>query len=468
MRGSISWICSSLTAASLFGCNVGPNYERPVVSTPPAYRSAAPAAPVTAPAEVSIAEQPFAQVFTDPALQQLIGVALTSNYDALIAANRVLAAEAELGIVRSAQLPVVSANAGAQAGRARLGGRGEPVTGGLFALGASVSWEIDFWGKFRRGTEAARARLLASEWGRRALLTSLVSQVAALYYELRGLDEQLDIARRTLASRQESLRLTQVRDAGGAGSLVDVRQAEQLVFGASAQIVDLERRIALQENGLSTLLGRDPGPIPRGLAISAQPRALDVPTGLPSSLLERRPDIRQAEQQLVASNAQIGVAKSAYFPQITLTGSGGVASAALSTLFSAPALVWSAAASLAQPVFNGGRLAAQVDAAELGKEAALLAYRQTIQQAFREVSDALISYQRGRDFRQVQEDLLGSAREARRLAELRYQGGATSYLEVLDSDTRLFIAELGLVGAELSELSAYVEIYRALGGGFQG
>lgn len=484
---------SALGCAAL-GCTVGPNYQRPVVEAPASYRTpdpreptpgaaatprdtnapaspaagSVPADPAATPNAASLGDRPLTQVFTDPALQQLIATAVANNYDMQLAANRVLAAEAQLGVARTAALPLVTADVGAGAARQRFGGRGDPITGGLFELGLGLQWEIDFWGKFRRGTEAARAELLGSEWGRRALMTMLTSQVARLYYELRGLDEQLDIARRTLESRQESLRLTQVRESGGAGSLVDVRQAEQLVFGASGQIVDLERLITLQENALSTLLGREPGPIARGLAITAQPRAVDVPTGLPSRLLERRPDIRRAEQELVAANAHIGIAKTAYFPQISLTGSGGVASAALGTLFSAPALVWSAAASLVQPLFPSQRIDAEVDVAELGKEAAVLAYRQTIQQAFREVSDALVNYQRGREFREIQEALLGSAREARRLADLRYQGGATSYLEVLDSDTRLFVAELGLVRAGLSELSAYVDIYRALGGGFEG
>jgi outer membrane protein, multidrug efflux system len=246
-----------------------------------------------------------------------------------------------------------------------------------------------------------------------------------------------------------------------------VRQAEQLVYGADAQIVNLTRLIEQQENALSLLLGRDPGPIERGLDLSEQPRVLDVPTGLPSALLERRPDIQVAEQALVAANAHIGVAKSAYFPQIALTASGGVQSSALGALFSAPALVWSAAASLVQPIFPSPRLDAELELTELQRDAALIEYRQTIQQAFREVSDALIGYQRGREYRAIQQNLVGSAREARRLADLRYQGGAASYLEVLDSDTRLFTAELGVVQAELSELSAFVEIYRALGGGWR-
>jgi multidrug efflux system outer membrane protein len=476
LRAVLFW-GSPLAALS---CNVGPNYERPAVASPQGYRAAgapasgdsAPVASTAAPtdgpslAEPPLSERTWADVFTDPGLRALIGVALRENYDARLAANRVLQAGAELDFTRMANWPLITANASAGAQRIRFGGRGDAVTAGLFQLGANVSWELDFWGKFRRANEAARAELLGSEWGRRAVTTSLVSQVATIYFELRALDRQLDIARRTLESRRESLRLTQVRETGGAGSLVDVRQAEQLVYGADAQIINLTRLIEQQENALSTLLGRDPGPVERGLDLSAQPRVTDIPTGLPSALLERRPDIQVAEQQLVAANAHIGVAKSAYFPQIGLTTSGGVASSALGALFSAPALVWSAAAGLVQPIFPSPRLDAEVELTELQRDAAVLNYRRTIQQAFREVSDALIGYQRGREYRAIQQSLLASAREARRLADLRYQGGATSYLEVLDSDTRLFVAELGVVQAELSELSAFVEIYRALGGGW--
>jgi outer membrane protein, multidrug efflux system len=462
--GSILGRCCWGLPLALLACTVGPNYERPKVVAPQAYRGAAPAAPGSA----SFAEQRWADVFTDPGLERLIEIALRESYTAQLAANRVLQAEAELGVARTADLPLVLGNVSAEAQRARLGGRGDPATGGLFQAGVGLSWELDFWGKFRRATEAARAEMLASEWGRRAVVTSLVSQVATVYFELRALDQQLDIAKRTLGSRQESLRLTQVRESGGAGSLVDVRQAEQLVFGANAQIVNLERLIEQEENALSTLLGHDPGPVERGLELSAQHREPEVPTGLPSTLIERRPDIQVAEQEMVAANAHIGVAKAAYFPQISLTASGGVASAALGTLFSAPALVWSAAASLVQPIFPSKRLDEELTLAELERDASVIGYRQTIQKAFREVSDALVGYQRGREYRSIQQSLLESAREARRLADLRYQGGATSYLEVLDSDTRLFTAELGLVQAELEELSAFVEIYRALGGGWQG
>ncbi|HEX2735090.1 MAG TPA: efflux transporter outer membrane subunit [Polyangiaceae bacterium] len=444
-------------------CVAGKDYQRPKVTVVQSFRGNP--GPSTA---TSIAEQSWADVFTDRALRGLIQTALHDNFDVRIAASRVLQAEAQYGITKSYGMPTVDANASAGAARARLGGRGEPNTGGLFQLGATVSWEIDFWGRYKRASEAARAQILASQWGQRAVVTSLVSRIAVQYFQLRAYDHELEIAENSLVSRKESLRLTQVRDTGGAGTLVDVKQAEQLVLGANASIIDLKRLIEQQENALSVLTGGAPGPIGRGQELTQQQHVTDVPTGLPSALLERRPDIQAAEQRLVAANAQVGVAKAQYFPNIHLTASGGVASASLSTLFSAPALVWSAAAGATQPIFEAGRLDAQLKLTEEQRAEAVLIYRQTIVQAFREVSDALVGYQRDREYRTVQEDLVQAASEARRLADLRYQGGASSYLEVLDSETRLFTAELALVQAELNELGQFVEIYRALGGGWHG
>lgn len=459
-----SWLLSAVCSIAC-GCAVGPDYERPAVPVPPAFRAAEPGAGHDA---ASLADQPWQRAFTEPALLALIEAALRDGYDARIAALRVLQAEAQAGVVRSAALPTVGVEASAAAQRLRFAGRGEPITGGLFELGASLSWEVDFWGRFSRAGEAARAQIVASEWGRRAVATTLVSQVSSAYFRLRALDRQLDIAERTLASRRESLRLTEVRERGGAGSLVDVKQAEQLVFGASGQIVDLKRSIEQRENLIRLLVGQTPGPVARGEAEPLRLPVAEVPSGLPSALLERRPDIHAAEQRLIAANAEIGVAEADYFPRFTLTAAGGFASAALVGLLEAPALVWSAAASLAQPIFDGGRRSAQVSLAVLERDAAAAEYRQTVLRALREVSDALVEHAGAREFRAIQEELVRSAREARRLVELRYQGGSSSYLEVLDSDTRSFGAELSLVQAELEELLAYVEIYRALGGGWKG
>jgi len=459
-----AWAMAAVIAASLAsGCTVGPDYKRPPVVAPDTFRGAEPA-PAGTPA-VSFADERWVDVFQDDSLRELLKTALTENYDVRIAATRILQAEAQYGVTRADRFPTVSGQVQTQAQHGTVIAGQTLPTFGFGQVNASLSWELDFWGKFRRASESARAVILASEWGRRAILTSLVSRVASGYFTLRSLDLELEIATRTLASRQESLDLTQVRERGGVTALVDVRQAEQLVYSANAQIVGLQRDIEQQENFISVLLGRNPGAIPRGRALTDQPHAPDVPAGLPSVLLDRRPDIQQAEQLIVAANAQIGVAKAAYFPQITLTGSGGVASSALATLFTTG--TWAVAGGLVQPLFTAGRTKSQVALAKAQTEEAALVYQQTIQQAFREVSDALVGYRRSREFRATQELLVRSAQDALRLAEVRYRGGATSYLEVLDSDTRLFSAQLDLVQAQFSELAAFVEIYRALGGGWQ-
>jgi len=443
------------------GCLVGPNYKRPPVTPPDTIRGDEQAA------ATSIADEQWWQLFDDDVLQGLVRTALEHNDDLRLAAVRILEAQAQLGITRADQFPNVSAGVDV------LGQRPSAALGfpsrNIFAtqIQASAAWELDFWGKFRRATESARAQLLATEWGRRAVVTTLVSQVSSAYFGLRALDLELDISKRTLESRQQSLQLAQVREQGGVTSLLDVRQAEQLVYSATGEIATLEREIAQQENFLSFLIGANPGPIARGKALTDQPHRPDVPAGLPSALIERRPDIQQAEQEIVAANAQIGVARAAYFPQIALTGSGGFESTALTSLFTATNAIWAAAASATAPIFTAGRTRSQVALAEARREEATIAYQQTIRQAFREVSDALVGYRKLREFRAQQALLVTAAQDARRLAQVRYEGGVTSYLEVLDADTRLFDAELALAQAELGERSAFVEIYRALGGGWQ-
>jgi multidrug efflux system outer membrane protein len=463
---SIAVLLVALSVLSTSACTVGPDYKRPVVTVPDGYRGAASAGDRLADV-ASLGDQKWWEVFQDDQLRVLLTTAVRQNFDVRIAAARILQAQAQLGGVRADQFPTVQAGAGSARERQPQSLQSAAVETSALQIGVATTWELDFWGKFRRATEAARADLLASEWGRRAVITSLVSQVAGAYFQLRALDLDLDIATRTAASRRESLRLTEVRATGGATSLLDVRQAEQLVFGAAGEIADLERQIEQQENFISTLLGTNPGSVPRGRSLTDQPHAPDVPVGLPSALLERRPDIAQAEQRLIAANADIGAAKAAYFPQISLTGAGGFQSAALSTLFTGPAGLWSVGGSIVQPVFTAGRTRSQVELARARREEATLVYQQTIQQSLRDVSDALVAYRKGREFREQLELLDRSADAARRLAELRYQGGATSYLEVLDSDTRLFAAELGLAQAQLSELLALVQIYRSLGGGWQ-
>ena len=457
--------------ASLAGCTVGPNYTRPSASVPDAYRGTTADQAIT-PGTTSLGTQKWWEVFQDEQLQQLIGTALRQSYDVRIAAARILQAQAQLGITRADQFPSITGAAQAARQRTAQAPAGAGVSFPAFESSVlegslSLAWELDFWGRFRRATEAARATLLASEWGRQAVMTTLVASVAGAYFQLRELDLELEISKRTLVSRQASLELVKNQEEHGAASMLEVRQAEQLVFTAAAAIPDLERRIEQQENFVNVLLGQNPAPIPRGRPLTAQPHAPVVPAGLPSSLLERRPDIRQAEQQLVASNAQIGVAKAAYFPQISLTAVGGSQSTALSSLFSGPAAMWTLAGALSQPVFDAGRIRSTVRLAEAQRQEAVLVYQQTIQQAFREVSDSLVAYRKTQEFRVQQELLTRSAEDAARLADSRYQGGATSYLEVLDSDTRSFAAELSLAQARLDELDALVQLYRALGGGWQ-
>lgn len=461
------------------GCTVGPNYRRPKVDVPGGYRGVAPAkaaqsqqsatAQASPADEHSVGDQKWWDVFQDPQLQELIRTALNQNYDVRIAATRIMEARAQLGITRADQLPTIYAGASSVNERVP---KQKPINQeyetNAHTVGASMVWELDFWGKYRRATEAARADLLATEWARRAVLNTLVSNVAASYFQLRALDLQLEISRRTLATRQESLQLTRTLSEGGAGTLLDVRQAEQLVAVAAEEIPDFERRIQQQENFISTLLGNNPGPVARGMKLTEQPHLPQVPAGIPSALLERRPDIRAAEAQLMAANAQIGVAKAAYFPQITLTANSGFASSALTSLFTGPAGFWNFGGSLAQPIFAGGRIKSGVRLSEARQQEMVLTYQQTIQQAFRGVSDSLVGYQKNREFRQHQEELVLAAQDAARLSEVRYRGGATNYLEVLTNETNSFNAELGLAQAQLNELVSLVEIYRTLGGGWEG
>lgn len=466
----------------MVGCTVGPNYKRPSVDVPGVYRGVAPEASdqAGAPSEQgnpqqeqaghsaqSLGDEKWWEVFQDQTLQGLIRTALKNNYDVRIAAARVLEAQAQLGITRSDQFPTVTGGGSISDQRSPQIG---PIPSYEVALGqlvGSVSWSPDFWGKYRRATEAARASLLASRWAQKEVMATLVANLAADYFVLRQLDLELEISKRTYESRRQSLQLTQTLEEHGINSLLDVRQSEQLVYTAATEIPDLERQIAQEENAISVLLGNNPGDVPRGLKLTEQPHAPEVPAGLPSSLLERRPDIRQAEESLVAANAQIGVAKAAYFPQISLTGTAGYESPALTSLFTGPAGVWNLAGSFTQPIFEGGRIKSGVRLAEAQHEQMLLSYRQTIQGAFRDVSTALVAYRKDREFRIQQEHLLASAQDAAQLSTQRFKAGTTDYLEVLTNETNAFTAELGLAQAQGNELLALVQLYQALGGGWQ-
>ncbi len=453
-------------AAFLPGCTVGPNYNRPKADVPTAYRGLSDEqATQTGPA--SLGDQKWWEIFQDKELQGLIRTALQNNYDVRIAAARVLEARAQLGITRADQFPTLSG--GGNITSQRLASSGlipgfQQTTG---ELDVSASWNLDFWGKYRRATEAARATLLANEWARQAVIVTLVANVASDYFQLRELDLELEISKRTLSSRKDSLELTTLLTEHGIDTMLDQRQAEQLVYTAAAQVPDFEKQIEQQENTLSVLLGNNPGVIPRGLELTEQPHAPEVPSGLPSALLERRPDIHEAEQNLIAANAQIGVARAAYFPQISLTGTGGYQSSALSSLFTGPAGVWNFGGSFTQPIFEGGKLKNSVRLAEAQRERMLLTYQQTIQGAFRDVSNALVAYRKNREFRIQEEKLTESARDAAKLSEQRFKAGATDYLEVLTNETNYFSDQLTLAQAQNNEVQALVQLYQALGGGWQ-
>jgi outer membrane protein, multidrug efflux system len=447
------------------GCVMGPKYRRPIVNVPQEYRSPAPEQAVQA---SSLGNERWWQVYQDPVLMQLIHTAIAQNYDVRIATARVLEAQAQVGITRANQLPSASVGANVFSEQNAKVSKLFPayeVNGGQLNL--SVIWNLDFWGKYRRQTEAARAQLLATEWGQRAVLSSLVANVATAYFQLRALDSELEISQRTLASRQQSLRLTRVLESHGSNSGLDVSQAEQLVYTASENIPDLERQIQQQENVLSVLLGENPQSVPRGSTLTEQRVPASVPAGLPSELLERRPDIRQAEESMVAANAQIGVAKASFFPTLSLTGTGGLESNTLNHFISQPSEMWSATAGVTQPVFQGGALRSGLKLARANWQEAVMSYRQTVQNAFEQVSNALIASQKDREFREQQELLTQAARHTDQLSEVLYKNGGASYLQVLTSETNYFSAELNLVQAQLNERLALVQIYQALGGGWQ-
>ena len=482
VRRYFSFLGLLLAVTGLIGCAVGPNYKRPAVDVPGTYRGAsadsqASANPPSEPAKPepsktespaqSLSDEKWWDVFQDRELQALIRTALKNNYDVRIAATRVLEARAQLGITRADQLPSLSAGG-------NIISQQNPKIGPIPSyeitqgeLTASAAWNLDFWGRYRRATQAARATLLANQWAQKEVIATLVANLATSYFELRELDLELEISKRTLASRTDSLQLTQTLEQHGINSLLDVRQSEQLVYTAATEVPDLERQIALQENAISILIGSNPGDVPRGLKLTEQPHSPEVPAGLPSSLLERRPDVREAEQNLISANAGIGVARAAYFPQISLTGTAGYESPALTNLFTGPAGAWNLAASFTQPIFEGGRLKNNVRLTEAQREQFALSYQQTIQGAFRDVSNALVAYRKDREFRIQQEHLLESAQDAAHLSEVRFKAGTTDYLEVLTNETNSFSAELGLAQAQGNELLALVQLYQALGGGWQ-
>jgi len=461
-----------LTAFLYAGCAVGPNYRRPDIHSPAAFRAPEPLPPQQA---ASIADLKWFEVFRDAELQNLVRTALQRNYDLRDAVARVEESRAILGVTRSNQYPNFGAGASVEINRLSRDGA-TPIRSQLlpsqnrnFGTAALelLSFEIDVWGRLRRETEAARANLLGAEETRKAVVTTLVSDVATAYLTLRELDYTLEISQRTLETREQSLELIRSRQTGGVATLLDQRQAEQLVQTAEETIPAIQEQIGLTENRINLLLGQNPGSVARGRSLTDQEVPPEVPAGLPSTLLERRPDIRAAEQALIAANAEIGVARAAYFPRLSLSGALGGASTQLTSLFSADHSTWNLAAQVTQPIFTAGRIKSGVKFAEAERERSLIRYEKTIQTAFTEVSDALIAHQRVRERREKQTALVATLEDRVRLAYLRYRGGVDTQLNALDADRDLFQANLDLAGIRLEELLTVVQLYKALGGGWQ-
>jgi multidrug efflux system outer membrane protein len=450
---------------------VGPNYSKPIVPAPASFRGAVDA-PVGAD-NSSLADLKWFEVFKDEALQELVRTALVRNHDLRDAVVRVDAGRANLGLAKADQVPTIGASADVTSLRASNAGS-FPVPDGFQqrrAFGSValnlVSYEVDLWGRLKRSTEAAQANLLATEENRKAVVTTLVSEVASAYFNLLELDAELEIARRTLGTREASLKLIRARSQGGLATLLDVRQGEQLVHSAERTIPAIEQQVEQTENQIRLLLAQNPGPITRGRSLMEQEQPVSVPPGLPSALLERRPDILAAEQTLIASNARIGVAKAAYYPRISLTSFVGSQSSALGSLFTASTGVWQFVPQVTQPIFTGGRTRSNVELATAEQQLALIQYERTIQTAFREVSDALVQHQKVKDVRARQEQLVSTLQDRSRLSYMRYNGGVDTLLNALDSDRDLFDAELGLAQNRRNELLTLVQLYRALGGGWQ-
>jgi multidrug efflux system outer membrane protein len=413
----------------------------------------------------SYADLPWWQVFQDPKLQELIRTALKQNYDLQLAAERINAARAEVAVTRSSLFPQLSANANF------IGGKENVVQSkfNFLTLAGDAAFQLDWFGRLRRASEAARAQLLATEDARQTVILTLVSDIANDYFTLLQLDLQLQITRQTVRTQTDSVKLTRLRLDRGVATKLEVLQAQQVLDTANAQIPDLERQIALDENAISILLGDYPHDVAPGLPLVEQNLPPEVPPGLPSSIMERRPDIREAEQILIASNAQVGVAKAQFFPQITLTGSGGGSfgrSSVFSSLMASQVGIWTYGAQITQPIFTGGALRGNLRLAKSENQQALIAYRQTIQRAFGDVSDALIGYEKLHQVRVRQQDTVSDLEETVRISTLRYKGGTTAYLEVLDGQRSLYSAELTLACARGDEYKSLVQLYKALGGGW--
>jgi outer membrane protein, multidrug efflux system len=456
-----------LLGAVITGCTVGPRYKRPDVPAAPDFRGTdnTPVADAS-----SIADQRWFDVFHDPDLQRLIREALQSNFDLRIAAQQVLEQQAQVGITRSQQFPTVTVGGsavGARLGNAVASSLNSPETTAAGGLTLSAAWTPDFWGLYRRQTEAARAQFLAQQWAQKAVISTLVANVATAYIQLRTLDHELATTRETLRVRRESLQLTERLESGGWATLSDVREAQALVYTASSNIPALEQRIQQQENEINLLLGRKPGSVARSESYTPTQNVDAVPAGIPSQLLERRPDIQEAEAILIAANANIGVARAQFFPSLPISANGGVGSNAFNSLFDASGGLVYGMGTLTQPLFVGGRLRNNLRLAKATDQEMVITYQKAIDTAFRDVSNALIAYRKTRDYREEQQGLVAADEDATRLAELRYQAGSTAYLEVLTNEANRYAAQLSLASAQQSEALSLVQLYNALGGGWQ-
>jgi NodT family efflux transporter outer membrane factor (OMF) lipoprotein len=461
------WLIVASGALLLAGCTVGPNYHRPQIAVPDQFRNA----PSSAGAN-SLADTKWFDLFQDDALKQLVTTALANNFDLRIAAERVLEARAQYHITRGELLPTLEAQGQFTATRSSSVGSFNFVPAGTnlsvsyTQADLSLSWEIDLWGRIRRLTEAARAQYLASEEARNGVTISLISDVMNTYFALREADLELEITQQTRGIATDNLRLITLRHDRGAANGLDVSQAEQFLFTATSEIPSVERSIGQSEDALNLLLGSVPAEVPRGKKLEEITSVPELPAGLPSTLLERRPDIRQAEENLVAANAQIGAARALFFPQLSLTGAYGSQSRALSLMFTGPARLANIGPSVTLPIFRPG-LRAGVQLAEAQKREMLATYQKTIYGALREVSDALLVHDRTREQRAQEEKLVAALSESVRLSNLRYRGGLDSYLQVLDAERNLFGGQLTLAQLRLLELQSVVQLYRALGGGWQ-
>jgi outer membrane protein, multidrug efflux system len=447
----IVWVAGALT-----GCTVGPNYKRPVVPAPAVFRGGEPQ-----PGQASLGDTKWFDLFLDETLRGLIQEGLKANYDIRVAAQRVLEAQGQLAATRSALFPHLDGRAAAT-----RSGVSSPInsSGGGFGV---ASWEVDLFGKLRRATEAARADLLSVEDNQKGVLQALIAEVASAYFDLREYDAEIEYVRESIVTRRESVTLVTAREEGGVGSLLEVDQAKTLLYFAQADLAQLEKAQEQTENLIDFLLGRPPGPVARGRTLVDQPQPPQVPAGLPSALLERRPDLRAAEQNLIAANARVGVAKAAFYPSINLTAAGGLQTTDLLGLVIRGGGAYTMGGVLDVPIFDAGRRFGNYKIAKAQHEEFLIGYLKAINGAFQDVSDALVAHQKSQEYTRSQTLLAESLRDQSRLANMRYIGGVSSYLEVTDAERQRLTAEQQLAQARRDVLTSLVQLYKALGGGWQ-